>query len=118
MVMSTLDKHPDVIQWNSEEITIPYKSPVDNKIHRYFPDFWVKKKNHSDGKIVEVLIEVKPYAQTKPPKPQTGKPSRKYLNEVYTWGVNDAKWKAARNYCADRRWEFQIITEKELGLDF
>jgi hypothetical protein len=118
IVMSKFDTHPDVLQWNSEEITIPYKSPVDGKIHRYFPDFWVKKKNHSDGRIVEVLIEVKPAAQTKPPVIQTGKPTRRYLNEVYTWGINDAKWKAARNYCADRKWEFQIITEKELGLSF
>ena len=38
------------------------------------------------------------------------------MNEVYTWGVNQAKWKAAQDFCDDRLWEFKIFTEKELGI--
>ena len=29
-----------------------------------------------------------------------------------TFGVNQAKWKAAREYCKDRNMEFLILTEK------
>lgn len=117
-LMMTLDKHPDVLEWSSEEIVIPYRSPIDGKVHRYFPDFFVKKKN-VDGKIEQVLIEVKPKHQTKPPlvqKTKTQKPTKRYLNEVKTWGINEAKWKAAVNYCADRGWKFQIFTEDHLGI--
>ena len=31
-----------------------------------------------------------------------------------TYGVNEAKWKAAREFCQDKGWEFRIITEAEL----
>jgi hypothetical protein len=117
MVMQKLDSHPDVLQWSSEEIIIPYRSPIDGKVHRYFPDFWVKKKDRS-GNIVCDLIEVKPYNQTKPPAIMEGKPTRRYLNEVMTWGVNSSKWKAALEYCKDRNWAFVIITERELGIKF
>lgn len=112
-VMSELDSNPAVLEWSSEEIVIPYKSPIDNKVHRYFMDFYVKKKNHSDGKIEILLIEVKPKAQTKPPKIQS-KTSKRYLTEVATWGVNSAKWKAAEAYCKQRGWRFMILTEDDL----
>ena len=115
--MGYLDSHDNVLEWSSEEFCIPYVSPIDGKRHRYFPDFWVKKKDR-DGKIVCDLIEVKPYKQTQPPTVMEGKPTRRYLNEVMTWGVNSAKWKAAREYCKDKGWNFVIITEKELGLQF
>ena len=115
--MIYLDNHPEIDQWSSEEFAIPYKSPIDGKFHRYFPDFWVKKKN---GQVM--VIEVKPKAQTKPPdiknknKTPTGRISRRYLREVKTWGVNEAKWKAAKEFCEDRKWDFKIMTEKELGI--
>lgn len=112
--MGYLDKHPDIMFWQSEELFIPYRSPVDNKIHRYFPDFLVKKRD-KDGSIKTVMIEIKPKAQTKPPK-HPGKVTKRYVTEVYTWGVNEAKWKSAREYCADRGWSFEVFTEKELGI--
>jgi hypothetical protein len=113
-LMMYLDSNASVIQWASEELRVPYRSPIDGKIHGYFPDFVVKKIN-SSGVEETVMIEVKPAKQTRPPEKRT-KMSRKYLQEVKTWGVNDAKWKAARAYCADRLWKFQIITEVELGI--
>ena len=115
-LMAYLDKHPDVIQWSSEEIIIHYRSPIDGRVHRYFPDFYVKKKN-ADGKIETSLIEVKPAAQTKPPV-KKAKVTKQYINEVTTWGVNEAKWKAAIEYCSDRKWTFHIFTEKELNIKF
>ena len=113
-----LDSHPNVLKWGSEEIIIPYKSPIDGRWHRYFPDVYVEQIN-IEGKKQTVLIEIKPDAQTRPPSPDKsktakGRPSRKYLTEVMTWGVNEAKWKAAEEYCVDRGWVFQIMTEKQL----
>lgn len=112
--MIYLDSHPDVLSWGSEEIAIPYRSPIDGRVHRYFPDFVVKKRNR-DSKVETLMIEVKPAAQTRPPTPQKSR-TRKYLSEVHTWGVNSAKWKAAQEFCADRMWKFVIMTEKELGI--
>ena len=115
------DEHPDVVWWQSEELIVPYRSPIDNHIHRYFPDVIVNRKDR-DGNVKTIMVEIKPYKQTLPPDPRkknatpTGRVSRRFLNEVKTWGVNDAKWKAAREYCAKRGWEFVIMTEKELGI--
>jgi hypothetical protein len=113
-LMLYLDVHSDVISWGSEELFIPYRSPIDGKIHRYFPDFIVVKIN-KEGNRETAIIEVKPLSQTKPPERQN-KISRKYLTEVKTWGVNEAKWKAAQSYCAKKGWSFHIFTEKELGI--
>jgi hypothetical protein len=109
-VFNYLDKNPDILEWSSEEIVVPYKSPVDGKWHRYFPDLWVKT---FQGEIY--LAEIKPFAQTQEPKKRT-RVTKQYLNEVKTWGINSSKWKAAQEYCADRKWKFKILTEKELGL--
>lgn len=115
-VMSRFDADPNVIWWASEETIIPYRSPVDNRIHRYYVDF-TARLNTTDGTTKTVLIEVKPYKQTIPPVIQESKKkSRKFINEVMTWGVNSAKWKAAREYCKDRGYEFMIMTENELGI--
>lgn len=120
LLMRYLDTHPHVVSWSSEEVVIPYISPKDNRYHRYFVDFKVTMKK---GEIVEtVLIEVKPFAQTQEPnfskakKLKNGKPTQRYYNEVATFSINTAKWKAAREYCADRGWHFLIFTEYELGL--
>ncbi|MFL2865547.1 MAG: TnsA endonuclease N-terminal domain-containing protein [Pirellulaceae bacterium] len=110
--MQWCDKNENVLEWGSEEIIIPYISPVDNRVHRYFPDFYIRARTRNDG-IKKFVIEVKPKAQCSPPKPQRRK-TRKFLNEVKTYAVNDAKWKAAQDYCKDRRMTFMILTEKEL----
>lgn len=114
-LMFKLDTNPNVIWWRSEEVVIPYRSPVDGRIHRYFPDFIVNLKN-KEGKLETLMIEVKPKSQTQEPKKQT-KMTKKYLNEVFTWGVNQAKWKSAEEYCRDRGWSFRLFTEKELGIE-
>ena len=111
-LMSHFDTHEDVIWWSSEEKIIPYRSPVDNKIHRYFPDFLINIKN-KEGKTETVMIEVKPKSQTKEPK-RPSKVTKKYINEVFTYGVNQTKWRAAEEYCADRGWRFMIMTEDEI----
>ena len=112
--MSYLDSHPDVIEWASEEFSIPYLSPIDNRVHKYFPDFWVKKRGR-DGLTETVVIEIKPKNQTQPPKPRT-KITKNYLHEVKTWGINSSKWEYATKFCEERKWKFQILTENELGI--
>lgn len=112
--MSYLDSHPDVIEWASEEFSIPYLSPIDNRVHKYFPDFWVKKRGR-DGLMETVVIEIKPKNQTQPPKPRT-KITKNYLHEVKTWGINSSKWEYATKFCEERKWKFQILTENELGI--
>lgn len=112
--MMRLDKDPNVITWGSEEIIVPYKSPIDNRIHRYFVDFIVTLLN-KEGIKETLLIEIKPKKQTQPPTVQK-KITKRYINEVRTWGINEAKWKAAEEYCKDRKWKFKILTEKELGV--
>ena len=113
-VMVYLDENSSVIEWSNEEIVIPYLSPVDNRIHRYFPDFFVRLRN-KQGLIESTIIEVKPSSQARPPKMQK-RATRKYITEVMTWGVNEAKWKAADAYCKDRGWKFVVVTEKDLGI--
>ena len=111
-VMAWLDKRPDVIAWSSEEMCIPYLSPVDGKMHRYFPDFIVKVKQESTGQVVTLMIEVKPDKQSRPPQKKS-RITKQYIQEVVTWGVNQAKWKAAIEYCKDRKWEFMVMTSTD-----
>jgi hypothetical protein len=114
--MGYLDRNPDILKWSSEEIIIPYRSPIDGKRHRYFPDFWIRIKR-SDGIIEERLIEVKPKAQCSPPKggpPVDKRKRRRFIREVKVWGTNEAKWKAAKSYCIDRKWKWTILTEDDL----
>jgi hypothetical protein len=110
------DETSSILEWSSEEVVVPYVSPVDNRYHRYFVDFWMKYKDRN-GEIKSVLIEVKPDIQTRPPvrkNTSNGKPTRRFINEVMTWGVNQAKWEAATKYSTERNWEFKIITDKDL----
>lgn len=112
--MDWLDKNKDVVAWASEEIQIPYLSPVDSRWHRYFPDFLVRIKT-KDGKLRTMILEIKPAKQARPPEVKK-RVTKQYINEVATWGVNQAKWKAAQEYCLDRGWEFRVLTEDHLGL--
>ena len=112
--MLWLDQHDDVLEWGSEEFFIPYRNPVDGRVHRYFPDFYVRRRG-KDGRVETMIIEVKPAKETVEPKKQS-KRTQKYINEVVTWGINTSKWKAAEEYCLDRGWTFKILTERELDI--
>jgi|TARA_B100001250_G_scaffold405253_1_gene422464 hypothetical protein len=113
--MEYCDLTENISQWQSEEFWIPYKSPLDNRVHRYFPDFFIKYRD-ALGKMRNVVIEVKPAKQLKMPKKNPKKRTKSWAYEVQTYVVNQAKFKAAEAYCADRKYEFRIMTEKELGI--
>ena len=112
--MRWCDTNENILEWANEEFWIPYRSPLDNRVHRYFPDFYVKVKE-SNGSVKKYVIEVKPMRQVNQPKVQKRK-TQKYIAEVKEYAKNQAKWEAAREYCKDRMMEFKIITENELGI--
>jgi hypothetical protein len=112
-VMKWLDEHPKIIWWNSEELVIPYRSPVDNKMHRYFPDF-IAKMRQKDGLVMTYVIEIKPDSQTKMPTQK--RKTKRYLQEAATYAVNQEKWRAADIFCQEHGWKFLVLTEKHLGI--
>lgn len=120
MFMQKADTHPEIKRWASEEISIPYVSPKDGKIHRYYPDFYIETEK-SDGERHKFLIEIKPKKQTiKPKQPEklTQRSRVRYMTESMTYVTNMAKWKAAKNWCNDKGLKFLIMTEDELGIKF
>ena len=108
------DTNENILKWSSEEIWIPYLSPIDNRIHKYFPDFYIKYKDTSQ-RIKESLIEIKHKRQVNGPEFKK-RITKKQINEVKEFAKNQAKWKAAKEFCEDRRWDFQILTEDNLGV--
>jgi hypothetical protein len=106
------DRNPQVIKWVSEELVIPYLSPVDNKIHRYFPDIIMEIKDNA-GVVTRYVAEIKPFKETIPP---ANIRKTKYLLEATkTYAVNSSKWKAAEAWCVKNNMVFIILTEKELN---
>jgi hypothetical protein len=117
-VMLLLDTNPQVIWWQSEELFIPYQSPVPPfQMRRYFPDF-VAAIRQPDQTVKTFMLEVKPLAQTEPPIRPSGKPSKRkyarYLEEGYTFATNQKKWQEAQKYCQQRGYQFAVLTEREL----
>jgi len=108
------DTHPSVIKWASESIIIPYISPKDGRPHRYFVDMMMIYKTKT-GEIKKALIEIKPKVQMSPPV-KKAKVTRRYLQEVETYAVNTAKWKAAKQWADKNGVEFKILNEHDLGI--
>jgi len=108
------DNTPYILEWGSEEVIIPYRSPIDKRVHRYYPDFYIKVRGKG-GKISKYIVEIKPKKQTKPPY---GKDKRTaaYKREALTFAVNRSKWDAAENYCDNRQMKFLILTEDHLAV--
>jgi len=110
--MKFCDDKKNILQWSSEEVIVPYRSPIDNRMHRYYVDFLVTSINRNGIKET-LLIEVKPKRQCKPPKKKS-RVTRGYIKEVKAWGINSAKWEAATEYAENRGWKFIILTEDDL----
>tara|TARA_R110002012_G_C11647515_1_gene611143 strand:+ start:1790 stop:2230 length:441 start_codon:yes stop_codon:yes gene_type:complete len=105
------DDSPNVLKWGSENVIVPYRSPLDNKMHKYYVDNLVVIKEGEE--IKKYLVEIKPYKQTKKPQTKYRKKSH-LLYEQRAYITNQAKWHAARDYCKKCGYAFIIITEKEL----
>ena len=114
-MMVYCDLNENILEWASEEFFIPYRDPTTNTVRRYFPDFFIKYQD-KDGNIRRSVIEVKPMRETVAPVATKGKSKKTLITEATNYARNQAKWKAAREFCEDRKLEFRIITEKELGI--
>lgn len=101
-----LDTTPAVLQWASEEFSIPYLSPFDNKVHQYYPDALVIYKDKF-GNLKKEIIEIKPYKETVLTPKSTDRDKAAYI-------VNQAKWKAAAHFAAQQGLSFRVITEKTM----
>ena len=119
-----LDNNTSILEWSSEEIAIPYIKPTTQRIHRYFPDYWVKYRNKA-GKIIQEIIEVKPAKEAynaifliehdfrvMPPSKSKNPKTRTY--EQLTTLINAAKWKAALDFCHKYSMKFRVVTEHQL----
>ena len=104
--MKLCDEHPNVTQWASEAIQIPYRNPITGKMTIYVPDFFL---NYTDknGKIIAELIEVKPRNQT---VMELARDQGQKMQVV----KNQAKWSAASDWCRQKRIRFRVVTEEEL----
>ncbi len=112
--MKRFDENPAVVQWASEEINIPYVSPVDGQVHRYFPDFLVTMKK-SDGTLINLMVEIKPMKDCI--KPVKGNRSlQKYASERITYEINKAKWQYAMEFCKKRNMLFEVLTEENIKI--
>jgi len=110
-----LDEKTSILKWASESVYIPYFNPIKKTMSRYFPDFYVEYINDKTGKVVKEIWEVKPLWETQPPAPGK-KMSKKYIEALAKWAVNQAKWKAIIEFCEKTNGDltFRIITEESL----
>mgnify|MGYP003341456631 FL=1 len=106
------DYNPNVLEWTSEGIIVPYVSPIDTKTHRYFVDNSLVLNER--GKKRRYLVEIKPYSQTQRPVMRGRKKQSTFLHEQATYDVNQAKWRAAKQWADDHGYKFLILTEREL----
>jgi hypothetical protein len=104
--MKFFDSSSAVIRWGSEEQVIPYYSPVDNKVHEYWPDFFVEYRD-KEGNVLREVVEVKPRHES---EEQFAKSDRSKAALI----VNEAKWKAANIFCESRGMKFRVITEHSI----
>jgi hypothetical protein len=103
-----LDSTPAVMQWASEEFSIPYLSPFDNKVHQYFPDALVIYKDRL-GNLKKEIVEIKPLKETILQRGASENDKRALL-------LNEAKWKAAALFAQQQGMLFRVVTEIGLGL--
>ena len=111
------DTNNSIIEWGSEEVIIPYLSPWDGRVHRYFPDFYIKVREHNKT-TKKYIIEIKPKKQCKPPVATPKRKTKKWFSEVKTWGINEAKWKYATKWCENNGMEFKVLNEDHLNIRY
>lgn len=111
--MKYCDNFSSIIKWSSEPIPIPYYSPIDEKMHKYNVDFYMRYIME-DGQEKDYIVEIKPLRDTVPPKKPTKNTikSIKYYNrDMKTFIVNNAKFNAASAFGKDRGMEFLVLSE-------
>jgi len=104
--MRMCDSHPNITKWASENVKIPYRSPIDGKYHNYVPDFMVQYTDKDGVQHVE-LVEIKPSNQT------TLENARSQGQKIQTH-LNAATWTAAQEWCSRKGIRFKVINEDQI----
>jgi hypothetical protein len=104
MYMQALDNSNMVKKWISEpkNLGINYISPLDKKLHTYWPDFLVQ---YTNGEIE--ILEVKPLKEALAEKAVSTYDKLSLIKNV-------AKWTAADRFAKSIGARFRVITEKTL----
>lgn len=105
--MRFCDDNPNVINWASEAIKIPYRNPFTGKQTVYVPDFLVVYQDKNGNKITE-LIEVKPSSQV------TLEAAGRNQGNRASVALNQAKWQAAQHWAKATGVKFRVVTENEI----
>ena len=113
-MMYFLDNNPNVIRWGSELVQVPYLSPKDGNIHRYFVDFYAETVSQS-GVRSKCLIEVKPLKKLSAPKTRN-RSQKTITTETVEYAVNMAKFEAATAYAKMNGMRFDIFTEEDIEM--
>ena len=112
-VFRWIDHNKNIYSWGSESVIVPYISPIDNRVHRYFVDLNVTLINNNTYE--KYLIEIKPHSQTLAPSFSKRKKESTMLYESATYSINQAKWAAANEWCKKNNYKFLIFTEKHIN---
>ena len=106
-MMRTFDDHPDVVQWSSETVSIPYRNPLTGKWSMYIPDFMVLYADRDGNQHCE-MIEVKPLKEV------PGFDGKVNQRTKLVQAINQAKWSAAMAFCKKRGIHFRVATEDQI----
>ncbi len=131
--------NPNITKFGSEIVHVKYLNPVANlkynkqhglsntnprnwKLCNYWIDFWVEVQK-ADGTVKKILVEIKPHAETLPPKPTSDKARiknrRAFIRQSKIFLENKAKWQAADKWAKENGMEFKVVTDKimkEMGI--
>ena len=105
--MHFLDDHPSIKQWASEAISIKYENPIVQKTKSYVPDFFIIYEDAHGNRKGE-LVEIKPHKETT--LEAAGRSQKAQIQAV----VNQAKWRAAKEFCDRNGIQFRVVTEHEM----
>lgn len=112
------DLNSNVLYWSSEPFSIEYENPIDNTLHNYYVDFYIKVKTKNE-EIKEYLVEIKPYSKTQRPILENKdkvhyKTLRKYTKELEEYIINQAKFKAGLEFAKRKNLNYIVLTDKDL----
>ena len=111
-----LDLNDSIKKWACEQPIITYKD-LQNKVHRYYPDFFYEQITGDNDYMRKVVVEIKPQIELFPPqkpKKETAKSLESYEYAIRTHIKNKLKWSASEEFCKKRKMDFVIITENQL----
>jgi hypothetical protein len=105
-VMQLFDTNPNISNWASESLKIPYQNPFTGKYTVYVPDFVVTYVDAKGNQKAEI-IEVKPAKETflEQAKSQRAKAAV---------ALNTFKWAAAQAFAKHHGMTFRVMNEANI----